>query len=204
MFFNSHDSSTAADIEIEGGSTQNSWMTSSKIHSIGSMCTSKDPWVDSYLHNYNGEVLLQWKIDPSKSYECPWNTKLVCLWSFPSSSYQLEWQTTLRCYWSTARSNTKKIHLQRLFHLYSGWFLCPFLGVPLYKSTSSSHPWRCNKVVFSVEQKSVETQESSLCAELAGVRGVTGSCPPPGLRSQSQCRPSCQCPQWSHPLSWWR
>lgn len=48
-----------------------------------------------------------------------------------------------------------------LFHLDSGWVLCPFLGVPFYKSTSSSHPWRCNKVVFSVEQKSVDKWGSS-------------------------------------------
>lgn len=112
MLFNSHDSSTAADIEIEGGSTQNSWTISSKICGTCSTCTSKNPWVDSYLHNCSGEVLLQWKFDPSKSQECPWNTKLVCLWPFPPSSYQFEWQTTLRCYWSTARSNTEKIHLQ--------------------------------------------------------------------------------------------
>lgn len=128
MFFNSHDSSTAADIEIEGGSTQNSWAISSKIHGICSMCTSKDPWVDSYLHNYNGKVLLQWKFDPSKSYECPWNTKLVCLWPFPSSSYQFKWQTTLRCYWSTARSNTKKIHLRHVFFIHS-------------QAESSAHRW---------------------------------------------------------------
>ena len=161
MFFNSHDSSTAADIEIEGGSTQNSWKISSKIHGICSMCTSKDPWVDSYLHNYKGEVLLQWKFNLSKSYECPWNTELVCLWSFPLSSYQFEWQTTLRCYWSTARSNTKNNPSSTCpFHSYSGWFLCPSLGVALYKSISISHPWHCNKVVFSVEQESADDMAS--------------------------------------------
>lgn len=47
-----------------------------------------------------------------------------------------------------------------LFHIYSGWFLCPFLQIPFYKSTSSSHPWNCNKVVFSVEQKSVDNRGS--------------------------------------------
>lgn len=88
----------------------------------------KDPWVDSYLHNYNGKVLLQWKFDPSKSYECPWNTKLVCLWPFPLSSYQFKWQTTLRCYWSTARSNTKKIHLRHVFIIHS-------------QADSSAHHW---------------------------------------------------------------
>lgn len=80
------------------------------------------------IYIINGEVLLQWKIDPSKSYECPWNTKLVCLWLFPSSSYQLEWQTTLRCYWSTARSNTKKIHLQHVSFIYT-------------QADSSAHFW---------------------------------------------------------------
>ena len=43
MFFNSHDSSTAADTEIEGRSAQNSWVISSKIHGVCSMCTLKDP-----------------------------------------------------------------------------------------------------------------------------------------------------------------
>lgn len=91
-----------------------------------------------------------------------------------------------------------------LFRLYSGWVLCPFLGIPFYKSTSSSHPWHCNKVVFSVEQKSVDSWGRFPVCRAGGRPWLTGSCPPPGLRSRCQCRPSCQCPQWSRPLSWWR
>lgn len=36
----------------------------------------------------------------------------------------------------------------------------PITGISLYKSIFSSHPWHCNKVVFSVEQKSVDSTAS--------------------------------------------
>lgn len=163
------------------------------------MCTSKVPCGDAYLHNYNSEVLLQWKFYPSESW-MPLKHKLVCLWSFPLSFYLFRLQTTLKCYWSTQEA-TLKSWLQLLS--VSGWW--SLLGTSLYISKLSSHPLHCSKVVLSgvIVCKLYGSFPFYVAWRfLFDFMRITGSCPQPDLRNLFQCHPLCQCPQWSHPLSW--
>lgn len=125
------------------------------------MCTSKDPWVDSFYiiamvkYCCSGNSIHQSHKNALETQN--WSVCGLFLHPPISSNGKQHWDATEVLQEATLPKSPSSTCL---FYLYSGWFLCPSLGVSLYKSISSSRPQHCNKVVFSVEQKSVDEMAS--------------------------------------------